>query len=126
MDKVVIGIWCIVSFTVSGFFIYHGVFLFSYEGLSSAQEFYAITGMIYGIYSAGLLALALLKTKEVHEKLARYGVLVMFLMQLIFSLLNDESSINITSAFIGLAFVLFMLSANWLSIKYVVKRRLYA
>lgn len=126
MDRVVIGIWCIVSFTISGFFVYHGIFLVSHEGLTTAQEFYAITGMLYGVYSAGLLVMALLKAKILHEKLARFGMAVMFLMQIGFSLINDVTRINITSIIIGLSFVLFMLSANWLSVKYVVKRRLYA
>ena len=126
MDRVVIGLWCIVSFTVSGFFIYHGIFLISHEGLSMAQEFYAITGMLYGVYSAGLLGMALFKAKVVHEKLARYGVTVMFLIQIAFGLINDAANINITGIFIGLAFVLFMLSANWLSVKYVVNKRHYA
>jgi sensor histidine kinase YesM len=126
MDRVVIGIWCIVSFTVSGFFVYHGVFLFTHEVLSSAQEFYAITGMLYGVYSAGLLVIALIKAKIVHEKLAKYGVTVMFLTQIVFIYINDEKSVNLAGIFIGLLIVLFMLSANWLSVKYVVKRRQYA
>jgi hypothetical protein len=126
MDRVVIGVWCILSFTVSGFFIYHGIFLFSHKGLTTAQEFYAITGTLYGVYSVVLLCMALFKAKVVHEKLARYGVTIMFLMQIVFSLINDESITNITGILIGLAFVLFMLSANWLSVKYLVNKMHHA
>lgn len=126
MDRVVITIWCLISFTVSGFFIYHGLFLFSHEGLSTAQAFYAITGLIYGAYSACLLVLALLNAKKFHEKLARYGVIVMLLTQIAFTFMNHSANINITGILIGLLSVLFMLITNWLSVKYVVKRKLYA
>ncbi len=126
MDRFAIGIWCFISFTVSGFFIYHGIVLFSHEKLSAAQAFYATSGTIYGVYSAGLLALALLEAKKLYEKLARHGVIVMFLTQIAFGLINDDVSINITNIILTLVVILLMLSANWLSVKYVVKSKLYA
>jgi hypothetical protein len=126
MDRVAIGIWCFISFAVSGFFIYHGVVLFSHEMLSTAQAFYATSGTIYGVYSAGILALALLEAKKYHEKLARLGVIVMLLVQIAFGLVNNDVNVNITSIILSLIVILLMLSANWLSVKYVVKRKRYA
>jgi hypothetical protein len=126
VDRVVITIWCLISFIVSGFFIYHGIFLFSHEALSTAQTFYATTGLVYGVYSAFLLVFALKNAKKYHEKFARNGVIVMFLMQTAFVFMNDRTDINTIDILIGLLFVLFMLIANWLSVKYVVKRKQYA
>jgi hypothetical protein len=87
------------------------------------QVFYAISGTIYGVYSAGLLALALQNAKYFHVKLAKYGVTVMLLTQVVFGLINSNTNVNIT---VSLIVIFFMLSANWLSVKYVVKRKLYA
>jgi len=124
MDRVLIGIWCLVSFTVSGFFIYHGIFLFSHEGLNAAQAFNASVGILYGLYSGEVLVLALVKSNKVHEKLAWYGVIIMLFTQLVFSLING--GVSIIGILLGSVIVSFMLAANWLAVKYVVKRNLYA
>jgi hypothetical protein len=125
MNRITIVIWCFISFAVSGFFIYHGIVLFSLEGLSTAQLFYATSGTIYGAYSAGILALALLEAKTIHEKLARHGVIGMLAAQIVFGFINNDPNINIMSIFLSLAVILLMLSTNWLSVKYVVNRKQY-
>jgi hypothetical protein len=100
------------------------LFLFSHEGLNLAQAFNASVGIIYGVYSGGLLVLALVKSNKVHEKLAWYGVIIMLLAQLAFSLING--GVSIVGIFLGIVIVSFMLAANWLAVKYVIKRNLYA
>lgn len=124
MDKLAIGTWCLLSFTVSGFFFYHGMLLFSQGGLGGLQLFYALSGLVYGAYSAIVLLAAIFKPNQKQNMLAKYGVVVMLISQITFGLLHGGAG-NL-HALLTILVIVFMLSPNWLSVKYVLSSKVNA
>jgi hypothetical protein len=123
-NRVIIGIWCLVSFTISGFFIYHSIVLFGQDPIVPMHLFYASAVLAYGLYSAALLLTAIYRPNRKQERFIKYGIVIMLIAQAVFGVLNRD--FFSPWILLGLLISAFILIANWLSVKYVLDSKIRA
>lgn len=114
MSKTVLILWCVLSFFVSGLFIFYGLMLLQLKELSSIDFFSAIVSLIYGITSIYLLAQAWVNPDEKYVTISKYVVLIMFFIQLILNI-GITGGLELTT----MTVVVVMLVTNWVSVKHV-------
>lgn len=116
MSKPVLLLWCILSFLVSGLFIFYGLMLLQQKEIPEIDFFSAVVSLLYGVISIFLLAQTWAKPNEKYVTISKYVVLFMFFAHLI---LNVAVTGGLELA--SLLIVTIMLTTNWVSVKYVTE-----
>ena len=116
MSKPVLILWSILSFIVSGIFVFYGLMILQLEQLPTLSFIAAIIAFSYGLVTIFLLSQAWVKANNKLTRITTYIVVIMFIVQII---LNLDVGIISGLEWAGLLIMALMLGINWLSVKYV-------
>ena len=116
MSKTILILWSVLSFIVSGLFIFYGLMIFQLEQIPTIAFYSAIVALCYGLFTIFVLSQSWINPNTRPPTITKYIVVMMFVIQM---LLNFDVGIISGLEWVGLIVVALMLSINWLSVKYV-------
>ncbi|MCG7872304.1 MAG: hypothetical protein N0C81_07995 [Candidatus Thiodiazotropha lotti] len=118
MSKPIIILWSILSFIVSGIYVFYGLMMLQVEQLPTLQFIAATMAFGYGLITIYLLSLAWTKTDKSLVQMTKYIVVTMFVAQIVLTL-----DVGMISGFewLGILIVSLMVGINWISIKSVTE-----
>ena len=120
MGKTVLILWSVLSFFVSGIFIFQGLLMLQAKTLPVNMLISALVALSYGIISIFLQSQNWKNPSPKYVTFTTYLVVLMFLNQLFFS---SGAGMGKAAGLLGLSIIALMLATNWLAIKYVAKHK---
>ncbi|MCG7869369.1 MAG: hypothetical protein JAY74_23735 [Candidatus Thiodiazotropha taylori] len=118
MSKSTIILWSILSFIVSGIYVFYGLMMLQVEQLPALQFIAASMAFGYGLITIYLLSLAWTKTDKSLVKMTKYIAITMVVAQIVLTL--DVGMIS-GLEWLGILIMSLMIGINWFSIKSVAE-----
>ncbi|MCG7903757.1 hypothetical protein A3194_08465 [Candidatus Thiodiazotropha endoloripes] len=118
MSKPIIILWTVLSFVVSGIFVFYGLMLLQVEQLPPLSIIAATVALSYGLATIYLLSQAWTKTDTNLIQITKYIVVAMFIAQVV---LNLDVGMISSFEWLGLLVLSLMIGINWFSIKSVTE-----
>lgn len=116
MSKPTIILWSILSFIVSGIYVFYGLMMLQVEQLPALQFIAASMAFGYGLITIYLLSLAWTKTDKSLVQMTKYIALIMLVVQIALTLAAGKAS---GIEWLGILIMSLMIGINWFSIKSV-------
>lgn len=120
MSKTVLILWSVLSFVVSGLFMFYGLMILQLEHIPTIAFLSAIVALCYGIITILLLSQSWVNPNTKLPTITKYIVVMMFVIQM---LLNFDVGNISEIEWADLIIFAIMLSINWLSVKYVAQNK---
>ncbi|MCG7936423.1 MAG: hypothetical protein JAY68_17415 [Candidatus Thiodiazotropha taylori] len=120
MSKPTIILWSILSFIVSGIYVFYGLMMLQVEQLPALPFIAASMAFGYGLITIYLLSLAWTKTDKSLVQMTKYIVLTMLVVQIALTLVVGKAS---GIEWLGILIMSLMIGINWFSIKSVAEYR---
>lgn len=120
MSKTVLILWSVLSFVVSGLFMFYGLMILQLEHIPTIAFLSAIVALCYGIITIFLLSQSWVNPNAKLPTITKYIVVMMFVIQM---LLNFDVGNISEIEWADLIIFAIMLSINWLSVKYVAQNK---
>ncbi|MEW8208399.1 MAG: hypothetical protein AB2746_19940 [Candidatus Thiodiazotropha taylori] len=116
MSKPTIILWSVLSFIVSGIYVFYGLMMLQVEQLPALPFIAASMAFGYGLITIYLLSLAWTKTDKSLVQMTKYIVLTMLVVQIALTLVVGKTS---GIEWLGILIMSLMIGINWFSIKSV-------
>ncbi|MCF1437848.1 MAG: hypothetical protein LPD71_03570 [Shewanella sp.] len=116
MSKPTIILWSILSFIVSGIYVFYGLMMLQVEQLPALPFIAASMAFGYGLITIYLLSLAWTKTDKSLVQMTKYIALIMLVVQIALTLAAGKAS---GIEWLGILIMSLMIGINWFSIKSV-------
>lgn len=123
MSKPLLMLWSVLSFIVSGIFIFYGLLVFQLEQIPTIAFYTAVVAICYGLITIYLLSRTWAKPNKKYATFTKYLVVIMFVIQII---LNFDVGMKSGLEWAGLIVMALMISINWLSVKFVSEMKIEA
>jgi hypothetical protein len=120
MSKSLLIFWSVLSFIVSGLFIFYGLLIFQLEKVPAIAFYSSVVAICYGLTTIYLLSQTWAKPSKNYAKFTGYLVVFMFVIQ---TVLNFDVGMISGMEWTGLVVMALTLSINWLSVKFVSEHR---
>lgn len=118
MSKPILILWSILSFIISGMFVFNGLVILQSEHLSALSFIAAAITFGYGLATIYFLSQAWARPNKRSLQITRYFVIITFIAQVILTL---DAGPNRGPGWEVLLVIALMLGINWLSIKKVTE-----
>ncbi|MCG8029344.1 MAG: hypothetical protein N0E59_18980 [Candidatus Thiodiazotropha taylori] len=118
MSKPTIILWSILSFIVSGIYVFYGLMMLQVEQLPALPFIVASMAFGYGLITIYLLSLAWTKTDKSLVQMTKYIALIMLVVQIALTLAAGKAS---GIEWLGILIMSLMIGINWFSIKSVAE-----
>ncbi|MCG8036366.1 MAG: hypothetical protein JAZ19_04960 [Candidatus Thiodiazotropha taylori] len=118
MSKPTIILWSILSFIVSGIYVFYGLMMLQVEQLPALPFIAASMAFGYGLITIYLLSLAWTKTDKSVVQMTKYIAVAMLVAQIVLTL--DVGMIS-GLEWLGILIMSLMIGINWFSIKSVAE-----
>ncbi|MEW8499112.1 MAG: hypothetical protein AB2699_11420 [Candidatus Thiodiazotropha taylori] len=116
MSKPTIILWSILSFIVSGIYVFYGLMMLQVEQLPALPFIAASMAFGYGLITIYLLSLAWTKTDKSLVQMTKYIAVIMLVVQIALTLAAGKAS---GIEWLGILIMSLMIGINWFSIKSV-------
>ena len=120
MSKSLLMFWSVLSFMVSGIFIFYGLMIFQLEKIPTIAFYSSVVAICYGLTTIYLLSQTWAKPDKNYAEFTKYLVVIMFVIQ---TILNFDVSMTSGLEWTGLVVMALTLSINWLSVKFVSEKK---
>ncbi|MEW8324535.1 MAG: hypothetical protein AB2606_17945 [Candidatus Thiodiazotropha taylori] len=118
MSKPTIILWSILSFIVSGIYVFYGLMMLQVEQLPALPFIAASMAFGYGLITIYLLSLAWTKADKSLVQITKYIAITMVVAQIVLTL--DVGMIS-GLEWLGILIMSLMIGINWYSIKSVAE-----
>ncbi|MEW8382827.1 MAG: hypothetical protein AB2704_13325 [Candidatus Thiodiazotropha taylori] len=118
MSKPTIILWSILSFIVSGIYVFYGLMMLQVEQLPALPFIAASMAFGYGLITIYLLSLAWTKADKSLLQITKYIAITMVVAQIVLTL--DVGMIS-GLEWLGILIMSLMIGINWYSIKSVAE-----
>ncbi|MBV2090179.1 MAG: hypothetical protein KUF72_04775 [Candidatus Thiodiazotropha sp. (ex Ctena orbiculata)] len=118
MSKPTIILWSILSFIISGIYVFYGLMMLQVEQLPALPFIVASMAFGYGLITIYLLSLAWTKTDKSLVQMTKYIALTMLVAQIVLTLVTGKTS---GLEWLGILIMSLMIGINWYSIKSVAE-----
>ncbi|MCG8017919.1 MAG: hypothetical protein JAY97_17065 [Candidatus Thiodiazotropha sp. 'RUGA'] len=118
MSKPTIILWSILSFIVSGIYVFYGLMMLQVEQLPALPFIAASMAFGYGLITIYLLSLAWTKADNSLVQMTKYIAITMVVAQIVLTL--DVGMIS-GLEWLGILIMSLMIGINWYSIKSVAE-----
>ncbi|MCG7892965.1 MAG: hypothetical protein JAZ12_00780 [Candidatus Thiodiazotropha taylori] len=118
MSKPTIILWSILSFIVSGIYVFYGMMMLQVEQLPALPFIAASMAFGYGLITIYLLSLAWTKTDKSLVQMTKYIALIMLVVQIALTLAAGKAG---GIEWLGILIMSLMIGTNWFSIKSVAE-----
>ncbi|MBW9270856.1 MAG: hypothetical protein K1566_14535 [Candidatus Thiodiazotropha sp. (ex. Lucinisca nassula)] len=118
MSKPTIILWSILSFIVSGIYVFYGLMMLQVEQLPALPFIAASMAFGYGLITIYLLSLAWTKTDKSLVQMTKSIATTMLVAQIVLTLVTGKAS---GLEWLGILIMSLMIGINWYTIKSVAE-----
>ncbi|MBW9257664.1 MAG: hypothetical protein K1562_08560 [Candidatus Thiodiazotropha sp. (ex. Lucinisca nassula)] len=118
MSKPTIILWSILSFIVSGIYVFYGLMMLQVEQLPALPFIAASMAFGYGLITIYLLSLAWTKTDKSLVQMTKSIAITMLVAQIVLTLVTGKAS---GLEWLGILIMSLMIGINWYTIKSVAE-----